>query len=229
MKTAIHFLIYLFSIMSFTTMANVYDKKQLEALAEEHALSIYPAEADEQLEAFASPIDSRLTIKPCDSEVTAQVPNLNSYSKNMTVRIRCEGDDGWGLYVPVQVKIMTPVIVAETYIESGQTITQQDLKVAMIEKNRSRNGFVADIKSIVGSKAKRQIRSGEAIISKNICFVCQGELVTIEAVSNNLSVKTTGVALSDGSYGDTVSVKNRSSNRVIQGRVSSVSEVQIFL
>ncbi|EWH09942.1 flagellar biosynthesis [Catenovulum agarivorans DS-2] len=229
MKLSLCLLMPLFSIMSFTTMANVYNKKQLEQLAEEHAISIYPAQADEELQAFASPIDSRLNIQPCDTEVTAQVPNFNPYSKNMTVRIRCEGENGWGMYIPVQVKIMTPVIVAETYIESGQTITQQDLKVAMIEKNRSRNGFIADIKSIVGSKAKRQIRSGEAIISRNICFVCQGELVTIEAVSNNLSVKTTGIALSDGSYGDTVSVRNRSSNRVVQGRVSSVSEVQIFL
>ncbi|MER2492625.1 flagellar basal body P-ring formation chaperone FlgA [Catenovulum sediminis] len=229
MKNFYRYLSLFLTLTSFQLEANQYTRQQIETLAEEHALSVYPAQADDKLTATASPIDSRLDIKPCEREITAHIPNLNPYSKNMTVRVRCEGEDGWAMYVPVQVKIMTPVVVAHSYIESGQTITQNDVQIAMIEKNRARNGFMADIKTIVGSKAKRQIRSGEAILNKNICFVCQGELVTIEAVASGLSVKAVGIALSDGSYGETVSVRNKSSNRVIQGRVSSVSEVQIFL
>ncbi len=229
MKTTIAWLFTSLALISQPGWATQYTKAQIETLAETHVESIYPKQQDETLKAFASSIDSRLKINPCAGELAAEVPNFNRYSRHMTVKVKCNSDNEWLIYVPVQVKIMTPVVVASQYIESGQTISESDIQVQLLEKNRSRNGFMADKKTIIGSKAKRQIKSGQAIISRNICFVCRGEMVTIEAITSGLSVKATGVAMSDASYGETVSVRNKSSNRVIQGRVSSVGEVQIFL
>ncbi|MCU4676440.1 flagellar basal body P-ring formation chaperone FlgA [Catenovulum sp. 2E275] len=229
MKTTIAWLFTSLTLFSGHSLATQYTKKQIEQLAAEHVESIYPAQADETLKAYASEIDSRLNINPCNGELVAEVPNFNAYSRHMTVKVKCNADSEWILYVPVQVKIMTPVIVASQYIESGQTISESDVQVQLLEKNRSRSGFIADKKTIIGSKAKRQIKSGQAIISRNICFVCRGEMVTIEAVTSGLSVKASGVAMADATYGETVSVRNTSSNRIIQGRVSSVGEVQIFL
>ncbi|WAJ69432.1 flagellar basal body P-ring formation chaperone FlgA [Catenovulum adriaticum] len=229
MKTQIAWLFASLTLFSGATLAANYTKKQIENFAADHVESMYPKQADETLKAIASPIDSRLKLNPCNGELVADVPNFNTYSKNMTVKIKCNADTEWLLYVPVQVKIMTPVVVATQYIESGQTISQGDIQVRLLEKNRSRNGFIADKNTIIGSKAKRQIKSGQAIINRNICFVCRGEMVTIEAITSGLSVKATGVAMSDATYGETVSVKNKSSNRIVQGRVSSVGAIQIFL
>ncbi|KMT65492.1 flagellar basal body P-ring formation chaperone FlgA [Catenovulum maritimum] len=231
MRTIIVYTLSIFVFLAISNAANAtkYSKQAVESLAEEHALSVYPHHPDENISAQASPIDTRLNLKPCDSELNAETPNLNRFSKNLTVRVKCEDSTPWTLYIPVQIKILTPVLVANQYLNQGDILTNSNTDIVMIEKNRSRNGFIADKKGITGAKTKKQIRPGEAIINKNVCFVCEGEVVTVIANTSGLSVKAAGIALTDGSFGETVRVKNKSSGRIIHGRVSSVGEIKINL
>lgn len=229
MKRIVNLMLVVITLLPEIALAATYSRAQIQQLAESHALSVYPKQSDENLKARAAAIDERLNIRPCHSELNAQIPNLNPYSSNMTVKVSCQDSNGWTLYVPVQVKTMTPVVVANTYIAAGETLTQADVSLAEVAKNRTRNGYLSDLSSLIGSKAKRQIRAGEILQIKNICFVCAGELVTIEASSSGLSVKAVGIALNDAAIGETVQVRNRSSNRIVHGRVDSVSSVRISL
>jgi flagella basal body P-ring formation protein FlgA len=67
------------------------------------------------------------------------------------------------------------------------------------------------------------------ISPRNICLVCKGESVTIIAKSNDFMIKTIGKALSDGSKGEEVKVRNSKSGRIINARVESVNKVIINL
>ncbi|WP_017446324.1 flagellar basal body P-ring formation chaperone FlgA [Gayadomonas joobiniege] len=218
-----------FILFPHLAAAVTYSRDDIQDLAERHALSVYPSQSEENLKAQAAQIDTRIKIQPCQDELSAAIPNLNPYSSNMTVKISCNDNNGWTLYVPVQVKIMTPVVIANGYIEAGKTITMNDVSLSEVAKNRTRNGYISDINSLIGSKSKRQIRAGEILQSRNICFVCAGELVTIEASNAGLSVKAVGIALNDAAIGETVQVRNRASSRIVHGRVESVSAVRISL
>ncbi len=62
-----------------------------------------------------------------------------------------------------------------------------------------------------------------------LCFVCKGDRVTIAAVSGGLSIKVYGIAEEDGVLGDTIQVRNISSDRMVYAKIASTSEVQVAI
>ncbi|NTS75407.1 flagellar basal body P-ring formation protein FlgA [Catenovulum sp. SM1970] len=216
-------------LLSQFAHAQTYSKQEIQHLAQEHAESIFPKNDEEELKAQASAIDSRIKIKPCQQALSLSAPNFSSFSRNLTVRVRCLDEEGWSLYVPIRLKVLVPIVVASTNIAKGDTLSASNVKRAKVDKTYARKDQITDEKLVIGSKAKRQIRSGQAILNSNLCFVCKGELVTIQAKTKGLSVKTSGIALSDGAFGDVISVRNTSSKRTVQGRVVGVGKIEISL
>jgi len=82
---------------------------------------------------------------------------------------------------------------------------------------------------VIGSKAKRKISKGRAITRKNICMVCKGDNVSIIAHSKHFVIKTLGVALSNGSLGDQIRIKNVRSGKIISAKVKAINKVVINL
>ena len=58
-------------------------------------------------------------------------------------------------------------------------------------------------------------------------MIAKGDIVTIEAVSSNMQIKTQGVALEEGKLNDLISVRNSKSKKVIQGIVVSPNTVRV--
>lgn len=224
------FIIVILSLLSLNqALAQSYTHQDIQQIAIEHAESVYPADSAENVKGVASSLDSRITIKPCETDLSATAPNISAFSRNLTVRIRCLDQQGWSLYVPVQMKVLVPILVATQNIAKGDVIDSSVLRVAMLDKSYARKDSLTNAEKVIGSKAKQQILAGRAIMNDNLCFVCKSELVTIEATTGSLTVKASGYALSDGSYGDVIRVRNSSSNRIINARVSDIGKVQISL
>ncbi|AWB67960.1 flagella basal body P-ring formation protein FlgA [Saccharobesus litoralis] len=209
--------------------AVLYSKDQIQTLASQHAESVYPKQQGENVTGVATSIDPRIKIKPCESELSMTAPNVSGYSRNLTVRVRCLDSAGWSLYVPVQMKVLVPILVASQTIGKGDILDSSSMKLAMLDKSYARKNSLSDLEQVIGAKAKQQILPGQAIMNNNLCFVCKNELVTIQANTKGLTVKASGYALSDGSFGDVIRVRNSSSNRIINARVSDIGKVQINL
>ena len=60
-----------------------------------------------------------------------------------------------------------------------------------------------------------------------VCRVCKGENVTCYASLRGLRIKTTGIALEDGTLDELVRVKNKKSGKVLNARVDGVESVQV--
>ena len=58
-------------------------------------------------------------------------------------------------------------------------------------------------------------------------MVCKGDNVTIYASLRGLRIKTTGIALEDGTLDELVRVKNKKSGKVLNARVDGVESVQV--
>jgi flagella basal body P-ring formation protein FlgA len=97
----------------------------------------------------------------------------------------------------------------------------------MIEQHRFRRQAFTTFDQVVGSKLKRNVNVGDVIERNDVCVVCRNEKVIIKAVKSGMTISTKGTALSDGSNGEQVRVKNDKSQRIIEGIVTGVAEITV--
>ncbi|MGI2801365.1 flagellar basal body P-ring formation chaperone FlgA, partial [Photobacterium damselae] len=81
--------------------------------------------------------------------------------------------------------------------------------------------------ALFGAKVKRNVKMGEAVQANDICMVCRNDKVVISAGQPGLKIITQGTALSDGTLGEQIRVKNNRSNKIISAQVSAVGEVDV--
>ena len=121
-----------------------------------------------------------------------------------------------------------PLVTATRSLSRGEIVHDSDVAFTMIElKAYRRQGFTS-FSHIVGAKLKKNIRAGEVFERNDVCVVCRNEKVIIKAVKGELTITTKGTALSDGSTGDQVRVKNDKSNRIIDGVVTGIAEITVY-
>jgi flagellar basal body P-ring formation protein FlgA len=179
----------------------------------------------EKIEISVNSIDQRLKIKKCSQPLSLSLPGKNKLSRNTTVKVNCA--EIWKMYIPAQIRRLQPVVVAAQSLSAGSLLNQLNLVVAYKDILTLHGSTIADISAITGSKIKRYVQQGQAITNNLICLVCKGDPVTIYARTGNLTIKSAGTALKDGSMGQVIAVKNTSSARRIKARVVAVSEVEI--
>ena len=96
-----------------------------------------------------------------------------------------------------------------------------------VNEGLNTSSAVTNLNSILGAKVRKDIRAGDVIKQSDLCLIAKGDIVTIEAVSSNMQIKTQGVALEEGKLNDLISVRNSKSKKVIQGIVVSPNTVRV--
>ena len=103
------------------------------------------------------------------------------------------------------------------------------LVIEMMPSHFVRAQYLENTQPLIGSRSKRNIQSGMAILLNQICMVCKGDSVNIYASIRGLKIKTSGIALEDGTLGERVRVKNKKSGKVLNARVDGVESVQVSI
>ncbi|RQW63989.1 flagellar basal body P-ring formation chaperone FlgA [Vibrio viridaestus] len=200
--------------------------EQIQKLAESYVVENFTPPSGGTISANAATLDNRLQVSDCPTGLSAFSSSKNGSASNVTVLIECKSEN-WKVYVPVRLKVTVPAVVATLPLSRGQIITQQDVSLSMVDLLRFRQQGFSSIQQVVGSKTKRNIAVADIIDGNDICVVCRNESVTIKAIKNGLAITTQGTALTDGSWGEQIRVKNDKSNRIIDARVSGISEVTV--
>lgn len=195
--------------------------------AETYVTSTLESPLGGSLSATAANIDQRIFATDCPSGLTSSSSSTNPNASNITVLIECP-EDNWRVYVPVRVSKNGPQVTLTTNLSRGQVISAHDVTVSMVDLQRFRRQGFSSVDAVIGAKTKKNLRVGEAIEANDICVVCRNESVTIRAVKSGMTITTKGVALTDGIHGEQIRVKNSKSNRIIEGRVTGLSEVTII-
>ncbi|WP_108649687.1 flagellar basal body P-ring formation chaperone FlgA [Dongshaea marina] len=186
------------------------------------------APSDSRLNLKVTGVDRRLNLPVCKGPLKLRLPGNGKIKRNTPVHVTCS-DPAWNIYVPVRVSYQQPQVVAVRNMGKGQRITQNDLKIAYFDRLVIRNNGFQDPKRLIGTRLKRDVRINMPILQHNICVVCKQDKVNIIAKSDSIMLRTTGVALGDARYGQTVSVKNIRSGRKITARVTGVARVEVAL
>lgn len=171
-------------------------------------------------------LDERVQIPACPVDLEASSSPQSLRQSNITVKVSCPSN-GWFHYMNVKLTELQDVIVVDDTLAPGTILTSQNVKIIKMDRKRLRGGTFADKEMVIGARLKRRTRDGLPVTSRMLCFVCKGDAIVITAKLSGLEIKTSGIAQQDGNIGDTISVKNKRSKKVIEAKVANVNEVRV--
>jgi flagellar basal body P-ring formation protein FlgA len=178
----------------------------------------------------AMPIDSRVRLTQCHSGLAVEMQNRNRITRHFSVKATCPDEErSWSVYVQVRVYEYIESVVTTTHVAKGELITKDMVTRQLIDKTKVRNKSTNNLDQLVGGRAMRNISRGYQVSGSDVCLVCKGDTVQIVAKLENLSIKTTGTAIENGSFGETIQVKNNSSERIIKGVIGDLRQIFIKL
>lgn len=173
-------------------------------------------------------IDKRINVPNCPSGFEISNKEINLAQSNISLKLSCPSSNAY-LFVNANVSIVQKVVVAADTLSPGTLLSSSNLRTIEVDKSRLRGSTYKFVEDVQGARVKRRVRTGNIISNNMLCFICKGDRVTIAAVSGGLSVKVYGVAEQDGNLGDTIQVRNISSDKLVFARIASTSQVEISI
>ena len=112
------------------------------------------------------------------------------------------------------------IVVPAHDIARGQTISESDLTYATVPGNALMAGTVTNIAAIKDMEARRLLHAGEALRADDVrhpIVVTKGQTITMLFRAPGVELTAMGRAMGEGGIGDTITVQNPSSYRMISG------------
>jgi flagella basal body P-ring formation protein FlgA len=209
----------------------------LQSLADvEHAAYIFTlAQAQARFnnpEITLTPMDKRLRLQNCEGGLEAFTNREMTSAGNVTVGVRCHHPVAWTVYLPLQIKVMQPMVVVARPVSGNRVLTEQDLRIEQRDIGSLRQGYMTNIAAVVGQQAKYSLGLG-TVVQKNhlrpLNVVKRGESIVLVASAGTMEVRMQGTAMADAGVGDRVRVKNLSSERVVEGVVDAPGVVRVTM
>ena len=232
-KNAVKFNLSLFltlMVISFCGACASYTLKDIEALAQKKLEEKYltPENIDHKISISEPKLDPRIQIKDCNSELIVNILE-NQNSRNINVKISCDSPSTWQIYLPIKITKLLPVLIVSTNLNKGSILDNSNTEIKYIPEHKIRGETLSSFTHVDGAKLKRNLQKGYAIYRKNICIVCKGDKVSIIAKSNDFQIKTDGTALTSGTMGQSVKIRNTRSGKVVTGQIKALNKVVINL
>lgn len=177
-------------------------------------------------------IDPRMNVKRCETPWLFEFTRAPMKQARTTILAQCKDETSTKLYISVSYEIFGPSVISTQLISRGQAITPEHLRISEAQLNTARYGTFQSLDPVIGMIAKRTIKAERPITPSLLAaprLVNRGDDVMIIASNSNVSIKMPGEALSHGTLGQQISVRNKQSRRVIKARVTSKGLVEVFL
>jgi flagella basal body P-ring formation protein FlgA len=175
-------------------------------------------------------IDSRLSLASCTNALTVEFTGNPMKSTHPSLRISCEGERPWRLYVTATVTIDGPALVATRPLTRGERITSAMVTTEQVTLNASHQGALTHLSDVLGMEVRRSVNPG-SLITPNLLTapdaVARGDHVIIIAGGETFSISTRGKALANASVGEQVLVENLGSSRTVKAYVVGPGRVKI--
>ena len=205
------------------------DGQLVRQFAEQFVLDQMTVDPTSRVEVSAGPIDDRLGLHACDGHLTARLSGSAEVRRTNSVYLRCEAEPKWDIYLPVRVRVLRPFVSVTEAAPRGTVLSEGLMSIEFMDEILLRGDTFTETAPLVGSRLKRDLRPGQPVRQNQICVVCRGDQVEIQALTGGMQIKTQGTALQDGSFGEAIRVENSRSKRVIQAVVESTGKVNVNL
>ena len=205
-------------------------KESIRAAVHQYMMELAEREPHGSAEIHVGRLDPRLRLPACEAEMETFLPQGSRTLGNSTVGVRCNSVKPWTLYVPVKVAIFQVVLITTRPLARGEIVSAADLRLERQNLDTLRAGYLTDPTQAIGKLAKRSLTAGTALSASNLApqrVIKRGEKVTLLMDIPGIQVRATAKALGDGTVGETISVRNTSSRKVVQATVVSPGIVRI--
>lgn len=226
MKKPSKLLIFFLISSSSLAQTGFQDLNQLQDIAQQFVDQELQRLNRSQTKAVVGKLDPRLQLVQCPSRPEGFIPRAMQQSLR-TIGLRCNATPGWSIYLPVQLQTFSQALVSVKQLNAGDRIGPTDIELAVIESQAPQDGGFQNPDEINGAKVKRRVAAGQAFSRKDLCYVCQGDSVSIAAGSSSMQIVMPGQALSDGFLGQTIRVRNLSSRKEVMGRIETPDRVLV--
>ncbi len=174
-------------------------------------------------------LDTRHRLPRCDRPLLGFLLPNTRLSRDTTVGVRCSGRANWQVYVPIQVISHKQVLVTTRPLARGTQVTPEVLRL----ETRSVNGrdYLSDFAGLEHLEVSRDLPAG-ALLTRNMLLAStiieRGQSVTILTKNSGLTIRMAGTALQDGGLNQRIKIRNRSSEKELEGIVRSRQLVEIM-
>jgi flagella basal body P-ring formation protein FlgA len=177
-------------------------------------------------------LDPRLRLPLCGQPLTTTLESPAEPIGRVTLRVRCDSDAPWTVFVPGQVRLYREVVIANRPLKRDNLVSHADLILAERDVGLLNQGYLTALTQAIGKKLTRPLSPDQVLAPFHVQFadvIRKGDQVVISARSGGISVKMPGEALSDGTLGKQIRVRNQRSNRVIKARVIGPGQVEVAM
>jgi flagella basal body P-ring formation protein FlgA len=163
-----------------------------------------PLPFDGEVEIVVGEPDPRLNLAAC-THYEPFIPAGTRLWGRASLGMRCVAGANWTAYVPVQVKVFGPALVAARPIARGQALSVEDFRLERVEWTQWAPGVLAVAADQAdGRVATRGIQPGEALrrdMLRTLPLFQAGEPIKVVYAGPGFSVNTEGKALTLGHEG----------------------------
>lgn len=210
-------------------LAERQDLEQLRTLVEQFLHSHYAQSEAQRVTVEVAQLDPRLQLSECQANLELELNDVSNSGGNVSVHSRCRNQQPWSIYVPAQVDLYRPVVVAARNLSRGTRLSANDVTIALRNTSRLRQGFVDSEKAVLGMELRRPLERNEPFrdgLLVQPLAVNRGDEVRLEAEVGGITVSARGTAMSSGRVGQQIRVKNSRSERIVAGRIIAPGHVQ---
>ena len=121
------------------------------------------------------------------------------------------------------------IVVPVHDITRGDTISESDLTYTTVDGAALMSGVPTKIDEVKGMQARRMLSAGQPFRGDDVrkpIVITKGETVTMQFVVPGVELTAMGRAMSEGGIGDTVTIQNPASYRMISGIVTAPGTVR---
>lgn len=165
-----------------------------------------------------------------ESEVSLPVNTDFLGATSFTVTFRVDGNIEKRLYGTAEIEVTQEVVTTTRPFARHETITAEDIRMTSMNLARLPRRVLLTPDEVIGKQTKRPIQAHALIHTyevQELPLIRKGDAVLILVESHALKVSTMGEALEAGQQGDTIRVKNISSDREVRGVVVDRKTVRI--
>jgi len=121
------------------------------------------------------------------------------------------------------------IVVPSHDIARGETIAESDLTFTTVDGAALMSGVPTKMDEVKGMQSRRMLAAGQPFRAEDVrrpIVVTKGQTVTMQFLAPGVELTAMGRAMSEGGVGDTVTIQNPISYRMIAGTVVAPGTVR---
>ena len=158
-------------------------------------------------------VDPRLRLQACD-DLAVELRGQQQIGR-VHVAARCGSPKAWSVYLPAEIIVSSPVLVAARPLLRGERLTRDDV-ILKATRLSGRTGALVNPAGVTGLTPKRAIPAGTVLslsLFSAVPTVTRQDIVRLVSGRGTVRIETKGRALANAQVGEQVMVENLTSGR----------------